>query len=103
MLVLTCLSFVVVCLAAFLWWVSLARRVTSPHRPLGTSPPTHPPSLHQANQALHPAGQASPSLHINNIQLGWKDSSVGMSSASHAEDLSSNPSGGLTQVTPMHE
>ncbi len=27
----------------------------------------------------------------------------GKSSASHAEDVSLNPGGGLTQVTPMHE
>ncbi len=32
-----------------------------------------------------------------------RDSSVGKSSASHAEDLSSNPSQGLTRVTPVHE
>ncbi len=38
-------------------------------------------------------------MRIKNCQQGGRDSSVGKSSASHAGDLGSNPSGGLTQVT----
>ncbi len=33
--------------------------------------------------------------------LWRRDSSVGKSSASHAEDPSLNPGGGLTRVTPI--
>ncbi len=35
--------------------------------------------------------------------MAGRDNSVGKSPASHAGYLDSNPGGGLTRVTPMHE
>ncbi len=39
----------------------------------------------------------------NTIETRERDSSVSKSSASHAGDLGSDPDGGLTRVTPIHE
>ncbi len=41
--------------------------------------------------------------HRSTICFEGRDGSIGKSSASHAGDLGSNPDGGLTGITPMHE